>query len=169
MVSETASYMFCGLVAFTPHSQGCDWESGLHFFIFKGLLAFFKEPNFPYWSLFASTQNVSHFRHSSALLFYSPQVHAAPLSIHSLARQVKKCQNFDLATNFCTKMLHNKVDWVDLYFFCDVSTSLTLLSSLEFRDMKNAVIGNNKQKANLIVLGAVPRYVCYHPLFYHSC
>lgn len=25
-------------------------------------------------------------------------------------------------------------------------------------DMKNAVIGNNKQKANLIVLGAVPRY-----------
>ncbi|XP_025026856.1 armadillo repeat-containing protein 8-like [Python bivittatus] len=29
-------------------------------------------------------------------------------------------------------------------------------------DMKNAVIGNNKQKANLIVLGAVPRYVlCY--------
>lgn len=27
-------------------------------------------------------------------------------------------------------------------------------------DMKNAVIGNNKQKANLIVLGAVPRYVC---------
>ncbi len=24
-------------------------------------------------------------------------------------------------------------------------------------DMKNAVIGNNKQKANLIVLGAVPR------------
>ncbi|XP_034550054.1 armadillo repeat-containing protein 8-like [Notolabrus celidotus] len=26
-------------------------------------------------------------------------------------------------------------------------------------DMKNAVIGNNKQKANLIVLGAVPRYV----------
>lgn len=28
--------------------------------------------------------------------------------------------------------------------------------------MKNAVIGNNKQKANLIVLGAVPR--CVHPL-----
>lgn len=26
-------------------------------------------------------------------------------------------------------------------------------------DMKNAVIGNNKQKANLIVLGAVPRCV----------
>lgn len=26
-------------------------------------------------------------------------------------------------------------------------------------DMKNAVIGNNKQKANLIVLGAVPRSV----------
>lgn len=26
-------------------------------------------------------------------------------------------------------------------------------------DMKNAVIGNNKQKANLIVLGAVPRFV----------
>uniref|UniRef100_A0A673XQA4 Armadillo repeat-containing protein 8 n=1 Tax=Salmo trutta TaxID=8032 RepID=A0A673XQA4_SALTR len=26
-------------------------------------------------------------------------------------------------------------------------------------DMKNAVIGNNKQKANLIVLGAVPRYL----------
>lgn len=25
--------------------------------------------------------------------------------------------------------------------------------------MKNAVIGNNKQKANLIVLGAVPRSV----------
>ncbi len=30
------------------------------------------------------------------------------------------------------------------------------------RDMKNAVIGNNKQKANLIVLGAVPRYVSAH-------
>lgn len=29
-------------------------------------------------------------------------------------------------------------------------------------DMKNAVIGNNKQKANLIVLGAVPRYVSAH-------
>lgn len=28
--------------------------------------------------------------------------------------------------------------------------------------MKNAVIGNNKQKANLIVLGAVPRYVSAH-------
>lgn len=28
-----------------------------------------------------------------------------------------------------------------------------------FSDMKNAVIGNNKQKANLIVLGAVPRCV----------
>lgn len=28
--------------------------------------------------------------------------------------------------------------------------------------MKNAVIGNNKQKANLIVLGAVPRYVTVH-------
>lgn len=28
--------------------------------------------------------------------------------------------------------------------------------------MKNAVIGNNKQKANLIVLGAVPRYLSDH-------
>lgn len=28
----------------------------------------------------------------------------------------------------------------------------------DFSDMKNAVIGNNKQKSNLIVLGAVPRY-----------
>lgn len=33
-----------------------------------------------------------------------------------------------------------------------------------FSDMKNAVIGNNKQKANLIVLGAVPRYVSAQPL-----
>lgn len=33
-----------------------------------------------------------------------------------------------------------------------------------FSDMKNAVIGNNKQKANLIVLGAVPRYVFAHLL-----
>lgn len=32
----------------------------------------------------------------------------------------------------------------------------------DFSDMKNAVIGNNKQKSNLIVLGAVPRYVSSH-------
>lgn len=31
--------------------------------------------------------------------------------------------------------------------------------------MKNAVIGNNKQKANLIVLGAVPRYITVKPSF----
>jgi len=35
--------------------------------------------------------------------------------------------------------------------------------------MKNAVIGNNKQKANLIVLGAVPRYVlCYSPFHWFT-
>ncbi|XP_035755969.1 armadillo repeat-containing protein 8 isoform X4 [Egretta garzetta] len=33
----------------------------------------------------------------------------------------------------------------------------SLARKLTTRDMKNAVIGNNKQKANLIVLGAVPR------------
>lgn len=34
-------------------------------------------------------------------------------------------------------------------------------------DMKNAVIGNNKQKANLIVLGAVPRCLSPFTCFPH--
>lgn len=44
---------------------------------------------------------------------------------------------------------------------------------LNVSDMKNAVIGNNKQKTNLIVLGAVPRSVPTHilsfPLFPTFC
>lgn len=37
-----------------------------------------------------------------------------------------------------------------------------LICVFDFSDMKNAVIGNNKQKSNLIVLGAVPRYSAPH-------
>jgi hypothetical protein len=54
------------------------------------------------------------------------------------------------------------IKWNELAFdtFLWRLSELVVFSSPEFRDMKNAVIGNNKQKANLIVLGAVPRYVC---------
>lgn len=90
-----------------------------------------------------------------------------------LVLQVQKESRIHFVTDFSTcqsKMLHSedKVEWIDHWFFCDVSTLLALFSSPEFRDMKNAVIGNNKQKANLIVLGAVPRYVCCQSLFCYS-
>lgn len=41
--------------------------------------------------------------------------------------------------------------------FSQISSHVVHVSAVS--DMKNAVIGNNKQKANLIVLGAVPRFV----------
>uniref|UniRef100_A0A2I3M5R9 Armadillo repeat-containing protein 8 n=2 Tax=Catarrhini TaxID=9526 RepID=A0A2I3M5R9_PAPAN len=48
--------------------------------------------------------------------------------------------------------------YVDRLFDPDPQKVLQGVITLgEKRDMKNAVIGNNKQKANLIVLGAVPR------------
>lgn len=52
--------------------------------------------------------------------------------------------------------------WI-LNLFCSYYSHLSLcLYVFDFSDMKNAVIGNNKQKSNLIVLGAVPRYSSPH-------
>lgn len=126
-----------------------------------------------YWKSFMSAQGISHFPHSPTFLYYSPQVHSVPISVLPFSTPGEKGSGLHFVTDIYTcqsKMLHSKdkVQRIDHWCFCEVSTSLALFSSPEFRDMKNAVIGNNKQKANLIVLGAVPRYVCYHPLFCYS-
>lgn len=65
--------------------------------------------------------------------------------------QIKMCiQSENLRGGVIT--VYKKYCHLSIYLFV-IPIFFTFIS-----DMKNAVIGNNKQKANLIVLGAVPRY-----------
>ncbi|XP_064373126.1 armadillo repeat-containing protein 8 isoform X6 [Dromaius novaehollandiae] len=59
------------------------------------------------------------------------------------------CARLNLSSSIYCSTVHIFSKYTFKTAFCKVSNNV--------RDMKNAVIGNNKQKANLIVLGAVPR------------
>lgn len=76
------------------------------------------------------------------------------------------CHYYYLMFLLFLKYLCNNVRSVAIVWILRVFRNISLIIACElktvcfliYRDMKNAVIGNNKQKANLIVLGAVPRY-----------